>query len=182
MGAGKIGQFILMNQKDDPPGMWDCSINVMNRSEIKFNVEKCELTEDTDDGLKIIKNESLNRTLNPFEEVTILTATIESITRPKLLKNVGIYPCFTTTHNQIGLITIESQKIQLLNLNPQKTFSITTLKSFESAVFDSNLAIKNLSSVPINNFLIVEAIPFDFAIAQLPELGLKIQGKSMMPP
>src|SRR6056297_1789765 len=75
----KVAEFVHINEKDEKPGFWDCSLTLINRSSYKVNLIGAELTQDTDEGTErhfSLKNSDIS--IKPYEEKTLFSKTIES--------------------------------------------------------------------------------------------------------
>ena len=87
------------------------------------------------------------------EEKTLVTQIIESKEQPSIKKQVSYTPRITLINDYNSTIKVADEGIELLDIQAEKTFDKSELKSYEADTFKETIKITNCSTL---NFLSVK--------------------------
>jgi uncharacterized coiled-coil DUF342 family protein len=175
----KVAQFLNVYEQEERPGVWDCSLVVINRSDLLVEIRDVELIHKKGDDQTTVFKDQLNRISKPFEEITVHKTTIEEQVQPNLTKNIVTVPLYQFTRNYLCNLTVSENRLELLDLSGEKLFSVNQIRSFESAHFECTVALKNQSSIALNHLFFHETLPADFSIGDLSKIEININEKSL---
>jgi hypothetical protein len=178
-GSVKTAQFINIDELDEKPGFWDCSFEILNRSDFLINISDAKASQIDDSGKHTLFQKN-NITLNPYEEKVVYKQIIESEDRPKISKSVLFNPEIEIINNETSSFSMTEEKFELLEISASKEFSQKSIKSFEVGSFDVTLKIKNESTLPINQILLQEVSDTIFKPQNIENMQISLNEKSFM--
>ncbi|MHA1672896.1 MAG: hypothetical protein ACTSYI_04660 [Promethearchaeota archaeon] len=174
----KVAQFIKINEQDENPDNWDCSLSLVNRSEYALDVNQVKLFESTKKGKEEIFGSSKTMIIHPYEEKIVFQKTIVSEKQPILSKILNFNPQFLVLTDYSCRIVVEDVRLELLEIMAEKEFLSKGIKSYENSDFGTSIVIKNQSSLPLNHVLFKEFLPKAFTVKDFSNIKLSINSKS----
>ncbi len=175
----KVAQFIKINEQDENPDHWDCSLSLVNRSEYALDVNQVKLFESTKKGKEEIFGSSKTMIIHPYEEKIVFQRTIVSEKQPVLSKILNFAPQFLVLTDYSCRVLVEDVRLELLEIMAEKEFLSKGIKSYENSEFGTSIVIKNQSSLPLNHVLFREFLPPTFTVKDLSKIKLSMNSKSL---
>ena len=172
-GSVKTAQFINIDELDEKPGNWNCSFEILNRSDFLLKINNAKVSQMIDNEQEELFKEK-NLILEPYEEKTVYSEVIQSKERPKISKNVKFNPDYIVKNEIVSNFINAEKSFDMLEVSAKKQFSKNSVKSFEEATFDVSLSIKNHSTLPINHLLIQEISDSTFIPISIEEMEIKL--------
>jgi hypothetical protein len=176
-GSVKTAQFINIDELDEKPGHWNCSFEILNRSDFLLKVNNAKVSQMINNNQEQLFEEK-NLILQPYEEKTVYNEVIQSKERPKISKNVKFNPDYVVRNEIVSSFIVAEKSFDMLEISAEKHFSKNSIKSFEETTFDVILSVRNHSTLPINHLLIQEISDSTFTHIDIEQMEIKLMGET----
>jgi len=177
-GLTRMGEFISIKEKDIKPGVWDCAVSFLNRSEFSIQINNYDVKlKSTDDTSFVNLRQPLQ--LNPGEKHDFPSWEIESITRPTFFKHLDYTVKYDRNFIRTGRIQVDEVNINVFEVEALKEFSQTSFPSFKESSVDCTIKLVNSSTVALNHFYIQDTFPKHFIPPAKEDIRVTIEGESL---
>lgn len=177
--SAKIAQFVDINEQDENPGKWDCSLRFLNRSDYSLKINQIKLFESKLNEKEEIFSSTSGEVIKPYEEKILFQKTISSKVSPVLSTTVNYAPQFIILEENNCQIAVNDTRMEILNIIAQKEFLSEAIKSFKISEFDARISLQNLSSIPINHLIFEEFLPSDFSVKDFSKIKIEIDNHTL---
>ncbi len=177
-GLTRMGDFLSIKEKDMKPGVWDCEVSFLNRSEFSIQISNYEVKLNASDNTSFVNLREPLR-LNPGEKHDFPKWELESATRPAFYKHMDYSVLPDIIYTRAGRFQIEEVGVNVFDVEARKEFSQTTFPSFKEGSLDCTIKLKNSSTVPLNHFYIQDTISKHFIPPAKETIQVLIDGEHL---
>lgn len=176
-GLARMGDFMTIRERDEEPEVWDCSASFSNRSEFSVQISQFKIRDKDKQDLVFFDLEA-PISLAPGQNYEFDAWQVRSKDRPSFHKTLDYSIKYEESFVRSGILQLADIPINVIDLETRKTLTRTTFDSY-TEITDAvcQVAIKNMSSVPLNHLFLRETIPKGFQPPNWDDVKITIAGE-----